>query len=117
MSTIFEDIIAGKAPATIVYQDELVTAFQDINPVAPVHILIIPNKAIPTVNDVTPEDEQMLGRLFTVARQIAVDMGIDKKGYRLLVNCGNDGGQEIYHLHMHLIGGRKLGPMVMRRDR
>lgn len=116
MSTVFAKIIAGEVPAEIVYQDDLVTAFKDINPVAPVHILIVPNKEIPTVNDVTPEDEAMLGRLFVVARKIAEQQGIAERGYRLLVNCRDDGGQEIYHLHMHLIGGRKLGPMVMRRD-
>lgn len=116
MSTVFARIIAGEVPAEIIYQDDLVTAFKDINPVAPVHILIVPNKEIPTVNDVTPEDEAMLGRLFVVARKIAEQQGIAERGYRLLVNCRDDGGQEIYHLHMHLIGGRKLGPMVMRRD-
>jgi histidine triad (HIT) family protein len=115
--TVFAKIIAGEAPATVVYQDDLVTAFKDINPVAPVHILIVPNKAIPTVNDVTPEDEQMLGHMFVVAKQVAEQMGVAERGYRLLVNCRDDGGQEIYHLHMHLLGGRRLGPMVMRKDR
>ena len=116
MSTIFAKIIAGQAPATIVYQDELVTAFKDIHPLAPVHILIVPNKEIPTVDDVTSDDEAMLGRMFTVARKIARDMGIAESGYRLLVNCRDDAGQEVYHLHMHLVGGRRLGPMLMRRE-
>jgi histidine triad (HIT) family protein len=116
MSTIFEKIIAGEAQAEIVYRDELVTAFKDIHPIAPVHILIVPNKAIATVNDVAPEDEPMLGHLFTVAKQVAKEQGIAERGYRLIVNCRDDGGQEIYHLHMHLIGGRKLGPMLARRD-
>lgn len=112
--TIFSKIIRREVPATIVYQDELVTAFRDINPQAPTHILIVPNKVIPTVNDVTPEDELTLGRLFTVARQLAAEEGIAESGYRLLVNCNRDGGQEVYHLHMHLVGGRPLGPMLKR---
>lgn len=112
--TIFSKIVAREIPAEIVYQDDRVTAFKDINPVAPVHILIIPNKEIPTVDDVTPEDEAVLGHLFVVARQVARDLGIAENGYRLIVNCRGDGGQEVYHLHMHLLGGRKLGPMLAR---
>lgn len=112
--TIFSKIIGGEIPADIVYQDELVTAFRDINPQAPTHILIIPNKLIPTANAVTAEDEVALGRLFTVAAKIAKDEGIAENGYRLIVNCNSHGGQEVYHLHMHLVGGRKLGPMLMR---
>lgn len=112
--TIFSKIIAKEIPADIVFQDDRVTAFKDINPVAPVHILIIPNHEIPTVDDVTPEDEAVLGHMFIVARQIARDLGIAENGYRLIVNCRDDGGQEIYHLHMHLLGGRKLGPMLAR---
>jgi len=116
MSTIFAKIIAGQAPAEIVYQDELVTAFKDIHPRAPVHILIVTNKEIPTVNDVEPEDELMVGHLFTVAKRVAQEQGIAESGYRLIVNCRDDGGQEVYHLHMHLLGGRRMGPMVARRD-
>ena len=116
MPTIFARIIAREAPADIVYQDKYVTAFKDIRPLAPVHILIVPNKEIPTVDDVTPDDEPMLGRMFTVARKIARDLGIAERGYRLLVNCRDDAGQEVYHLHMHLLGGRRLGPMLARRD-
>ena len=112
--TIFSKIIRREVPANIVYEDELVTAFRDINPQAPTHILIVPNKLIPTVNDVTPEDELMLGRLFTVARKLAAQEGIAASGYRLLVNCNRDGGQEVYHLHMHIVGGRPLGPMLKR---
>ena len=112
--TIFSKIIRREVPADIVYQDELVTAFRDIHPQAPSHILIVPNKPIPTVNDVTPEDELMLGRLFTVAQRIAREEGIAESGYRLLVNCNRDGGQEVYHLHMHIVGGQPLGPMLKR---
>ncbi len=112
--TIFAKIIRGDVEADIVYQDDLVTAFRDISPQAPVHILIVTNRAIPTVNDVTPDDEAALGRLFTVAAKLAQDEGIAESGYRLMVNCNRDGGQEVYHLHMHLLGGRPLGPMLAR---
>ena len=110
--TIFSKIIRKEIPADIVYEDDLVTAFRDINPRAPTHILIIPNKLIPTVDDVTPEDEAALGRMFTAASKIARAEGIAEDGYRLLVNCRRHGGQEVYHLHMHLLGGRPLGRML-----
>lgn len=116
MTTIFSKIIAREIPAEIVYQDDQVTAFKDIHPIAPAHILIVPNREIATVNDVTPEDEQMLGHMFTVAKEIAQQMGITESGYRLLINCNQDAGQEVFHLHMHLLGGRKLGPMLARQD-
>jgi histidine triad (HIT) family protein len=116
MTTIFSKIIAREIPAQIVYQDEQVTAFKDISPQAPTHILIVPNVEIPTVNDVQPEQEQMLGHLFTVARQIAAEQGIAESGYRLIINCNQDGGQEVFHLHMHLLGGRRLGPMLAKRE-
>lgn len=116
MSTIFSKIIAGEIPSEKVYQDDRVTAFKDINPLAPVHILIVPNKEIATVDDVTPEDEAVLGHMFIVAAQVAREQGISESGYRLIVNCRNDGGQEVYHLHMHLMGGRRLGPMLVKKD-
>lgn len=112
--TIFSKIVSGEAPADIVYQDEHVTAFRDINPQAPTHILIIPNRAIPTVNDVTAEDEATLGHLFVVAAKLAQDEGIADDGYRLIVNCNRYGGQIVFHLHMHLLGGRPMGRMVQR---
>lgn len=111
--TIFSKIIRKEIPADVVYEDELVTAFRDINPRAPTHILIIPNKLIPTVNDVTEDDEATMGRMFTVARKLAEQEGVSEDGYRLLVNCNTHGGQEVYHIHMHLVGGRPLGPMLM----
>jgi len=110
--TIFSKIIRQEIPAKLLYQDELVSAFRDIHPKAPSHILIVPNKVIPTVNDVTTEDEVTLGRLFTVARQLAEQEGIAEQGYRLIVNCNRHGGQEVFHLHMHLLGGKSLGPML-----
>ena len=112
MSTIFSKIIAKEIPADIVYEDDLVLAFKDIAPQAPVHILIIPKKEIPTANDVTEADEITLGRMFIVAAKIAKEQNIAESGYRLMINCNKDGGQEVYHLHMHILGGRKLGPML-----
>ena len=112
--TIFSKIIRREIPSDIVYQDDLVTAFRDINPQAPTHILIVPNKLIPTANDVSAEDEVALGRLFTVAAKLADQEGIAADGFRLMVNCNRHGGQDVYHLHMHLIGGRPLGPMLAR---
>ncbi|MBG3131400.1 purine nucleoside phosphoramidase [Proteus mirabilis] len=110
--TIFSKIIRGEIPAKIVFQDDTVTAFRDISPQAPTHILIIPNKLIPTVNDVTAEDEQVLGHLFVVAAKIAQQEGIAEDGYRLVMNCNKHGGQEVFHIHMHLLGGKPLGPLL-----
>jgi histidine triad (HIT) family protein len=115
MATLFTKIINQEIPADIVYQDEHVTAFRDINPQAPVHILVVPKKEIPTVNDIEPTDEQLVGKLFTAAKKIAAAEGVAESGYRLLINCNRDGGQEVFHLHMHLFGGRPLGPMILRR--
>ncbi len=115
MATIFEKIVRGELPADIVHQDDRVTAFRDIRPAAPTHILIVPNKPIPTVNDVTSEDEPLLGHMIYVAKQLAEKEGIAEDGYRLIINCNKHGGQEVYHLHLHLIGGRPLGPMVVRK--
>lgn len=112
--TIFSKIVNGELPADIVYKDEMVTAFRDINPQAPTHVLIIPNKLIPTVGDVTEEDRDTLGQLFIAAAKIAEQEGIAESGYRLLINCGPDGGQEVYHMHMHMVGGHKMGPMLMK---
>ncbi|EEI47102.1 histidine triad domain protein [Proteus mirabilis ATCC 29906] len=110
--TIFSKIIRGEIPADIVFQDDTVTAFRDISPQAPTHILIIPNKLIPTVNDVTAQDEQVLGHLFVVAAKIAQQEGIAEEGYRLVMNCNKHGGQEVFHIHMHLLGGKPLGPLL-----
>lgn len=110
--TIFSKIIRREVPADIVYQDELVTAFRDISPQAPTHILIVPNLLIPTTNDVVPGHEAALGRMITVAAKIAKEQGIAEDGYRLIMNCNRHGGQEVYHIHLHLVGGRQLGPML-----
>lgn len=113
--TIFKKIIDKEIPADIVYEDDLVLAFRDIEPQAPTHILIIPKKEIATVNDVTEADEQVLGRLMIVAAKIAKEQSIDESGYRLIINVNEHGGQEVFHLHMHLIGGRSLGAMLPRK--
>lgn len=105
---IFCKIIAGEIPSTQVYADEQVTAFRDINPVAPTHVLIIPNQHIASVNELAPPDEQVMGHLFTVARQIAAQEGIAESGYRSIINTGPDGGQEVFHIHLHLIGGQRM---------
>ena len=113
--TIFGKIVRGEVEADVVYRDELVTAFRDINAQAPTHVLIVPNEAIATAADVEASHEAALGRLFTAARKIAEAEGIAADGYRLIVNAGEHGGQEVFHLHMHLLGGRALGPMLSRR--
>ena len=105
---IFCKIVSGEIKGEIVYSDEQVTAFRDINPVAPTHILIVPNRHIESVSALDMEDEPLIGRLFTVARQLANEEGISKGGYRLITNTGVDGGQTVLHLHLHLIGGRAM---------
>jgi len=113
--TLFLRIVRGEVSADVVYQDDLVTAFRDIAPQAPVHVLIVPNEPIPTVADVEERHEPTLGRLITVARRIAEGEGLAEDGYRLIVNCKEHGGQEVDHLHVHLLGGRPLGPMLSHR--
>lgn len=110
--TIFSKIINGEIPADIVYRDDQVTAFRDINPQAPLHVLIVPNKIIPTLNDAAPEDEALLGHLLTVAAKIAREEGIAEDGYRIITNCGKNAGQEVLHLHLHLLGGKKMGALL-----
>lgn len=114
MPTIFERIIAHELPATILHQDDRVTAFRDIRPQAPVHILIVPNRPIPTANDIEDGDETLVGHMFTVARDLARREGIAESGYRLIINCNEHGGQEVFHLHVHLVGGAPLGRMLAR---
>jgi len=105
---LFCKIIRGEAPGKILYRDEQVTAFRDAHPAAPVHILIVPNRHIASVNDLGPEDELLIGRLFSVAKQLAQQEGTQESGYRLIVNTGAHGGQTIPHLHLHLIGGQRM---------
>ena len=110
--TIFRKIIDKEIPSDMLYQDEFVTAFRDITPQAPVHILIIPNKLIATTNDIEIEDEVLIGKLYSVAKKLAKQEGIAESGYRLIMNCNQDAGQEVYHIHLHLLGGRPLGKLV-----
>lgn len=112
--TIFGRIVRGEIDADVVYRDDLVTAFRDISPKAPTHVLIVPNEPVPTVADVEARHEAALGRMFTAARRIAEEEGIAESGFRLIVNTRDHGGQEVYHLHMHLLGGRPLGPLLQR---
>jgi histidine triad (HIT) family protein len=108
-STIFSKIINREIPADIVYESDEILAFRDIKPQAPVHILIIPKIEIPKVTDLDGEKHsQLLGKLFDAANKLAKEMKIDQDGFRLVFNCGNNGGQEVYHLHMHLLGGRQM---------
>ncbi len=112
--TLFTKIINHEIPADILFQDDDVTVFKDIAQLTPHHLLIIPNKPIPTVNDVTTEDQMVLGKLLLTAAKMAQNLNIAENGYRLIINCNRDGGQEVYHLHMHLLGGKPLGPMLSR---
>lgn len=105
--TIFKRIIDREIPADIVYEDDQCMAFRDIHPAAPVHIVVIPKKEIPTVDDIAPEDEPLVGHLFVVMAKIAAEQGLTD-GYRVVVNCGRDAGQAVFHLHYHLLGGRGL---------
>jgi len=108
MDCIFCRIAKKEIPAEIVYEDELILAFKDIKPVAPVHILIIPKSHIPSVNHLAMEDKTLMGDLILVAQKIAKDRSVDKSGYRLVLNIGQDAGQTVDHLHLHLIGGHRL---------
>jgi histidine triad (HIT) family protein len=107
--TIFQKIIKKEIPAKIVHEDEHCIAFRDVNPQAPTHILIIPKKEIPTMNDVKPEDQMVLGHLLLTAPKIAKAEGLAEKGYRLVINTNADAGQTVFHIHMHIIGGRLMG--------
>ncbi len=109
---VFCKIVNGELPAKVVYEDDLIMAFHDINPQRKVHVLVIPKKHIPSLNDLTPEDKEIMGHLLVKVPEIAKKLGIAEEGYRLIVNTGKHGGQEIYHVHFHLLGGEPVGPMV-----
>jgi histidine triad (HIT) family protein len=106
--TIFGKIARGEIPADLVYEDEDLVAFRDISPQAPVHLLIIPRKTIPTLNDAGPEDAELIGKLFLAAARVAREAGIAERGYRTVVNCNAAAGQTVFHLHLHVLGGRPL---------
>ena len=105
---LFCKIVSGEIPGTIVYRDDDATAFRDIHPVAPTHILIVPNRHIDSVNELEEADEKLTGHLLRVASQLAKSEGINLKGYRIITNTGPDGGQAVFHLHVHLIGGQRM---------
>lgn len=109
---IFCKIINKEIPSSVVYEDDEILAFRDINPAAPVHILVIPKKHISSLVDLKEEDELVVGRIYTVINKITRKEGIDEKGFRVIVNCGEDGGQEVQHLHFHVLGGKKLGTKI-----
>jgi len=105
---IFCQIVQGELPANIVYETERAIAFTDIRPQAPHHILIIPKEHIPTLNDISDQHQDLIGELFLIAKKVADQLGIAEKGYRTVFNCNRDGGQDVYHIHLHLLGGRKM---------
>lgn len=105
---LFCKIRDGKIPAELVFQNDEVLAFNDVNPQAPTHLLIIPKKHVSTVNDLNQEDEVMMGKLFSAAKQIAAEKGLSDDGYRLVVNCNEGAGQTVFHIHMHLLAGRAM---------
>lgn len=106
---VFCKIVAGQIPAKLLYQDEHLTAFHDINPQAPVHVLIIPNRHVESLASLGAEDAEAAGRLLAIAHQLAQATGVDQSGYRVVFNVGPDAGMAVYHLHAHLLGGRRLG--------
>lgn len=108
MDCIFCKIINKEIPAQIVYEDEQILAFKDINPVAPEHILLIPKKHISTLSDLQPEDSNLMGHIVYTAQKLAGELGLAEKGFRLVSNCKEDGGQTVFHIHFHLLGGRFL---------
>ena len=111
MDCIFCRIISGEIQSDIIYQDEQAVAFRDVNPKAPVHLLVVPRKHIESVAELTEDETPISGHLVAVANRLARETGISEKGYRLVVNCGPDGGQLVPHLHLHLLGGRQMGKL------
>lgn len=112
MSTIFTKIIEREIPANIVYENDKVLAFKDINPQAPIHILVVPKKEIPTVNDIKAEDRELIGEMYLAIGEITKELGVQEEGYRVITNCNQYGGQEVFHLHFHIMAGEPLGPML-----
>lgn len=108
MECIFCKIISGEIPADIVYRDDELLAFRDIRPQAPVHLLVIPVRHIETVLDLTQDEDRLVGKMILLANKLAREEGIDEKGFRMLFNCRDHGGQDVYHIHLHLLGGRRM---------
>ena len=112
MGSIFTKIINREIPANIVYENDKVIAFKDINPAAPIHILVVPKKEIPTINDIEFEDKDIIGEMYLAIKEITKDLGIAEEGYRVITNCNKYGGQEVFHLHFHILGGKLLGTLL-----
>ena len=112
MASIFTKIINREIPSDIVFENDKVIAFKDINPQAPVHILVVPKKEIATINDIKEEDKELIGEVYLAIGKIAAQLGMAEEGYRVIANCNEYGGQEVFHIHFHLLGGEKLGPLV-----
>ena len=110
---IFCKIIRGEIPPAKVYEDDEILAFNDVNPVTPIHILVIPKKHINSLADMKPEDEKLIGRIYGVINKIAEDKGFKEEGFRVIVNCGKNGGQEVMHLHFHILAGKQLGEKIV----
>lgn len=110
---LFCKIVKGEVPSTKVYEDDEIYAFKDINPAAPIHILVIPKKHITSLAHLQKEDEALVGKIYGVMNQIAEEQGFKENGYRVIVNCGKDGGQEVMHLHFHLLAGKQLGEKIV----
>ena len=110
---IFCKIIKGEIPSEKVYEDDEILAFKDIQPAAPIHILVIPKKHISTLLEVAEEDSTLMAKIFQVINKIVKDLGIEKDGFRVIANCGKDSGQEVMHIHFHLLAGRKMGPKII----
>ena len=108
MDCLFCKIVAGEIPADIIYESDDAIAFRDINPMAPTHVLVIPRKHISTINDIAIEDEARVGKLFTAAREIAAADGVAEDGYRVAMNCNEAAGQSVFHIHLHVMGGRQF---------
>ena len=105
---LFLKIVAGEIPADVVHETDNVLAFRDVNPQASTHVLVIPKRRIPTINDITEADSPLIGELFLVAKTVAAEEGLAEDGYRLVMNCNSHGGQTVFHIHLHLIGGRPM---------
>ncbi len=110
---IFCKIINKEIPSTIVYEDDKVIAFNDVNPAAPIHILVVPKKHIEKVLDVKDDEMDLIAHIYKVINKIASDQGFAEKGFRVITNCGKDSGQEVMHLHFHILGGKTLGPKIV----
>ena len=113
MDCIFCKIINKEIPSSIVYEDDEILAFKDIAPLAPVHIVVIPKKHIEKITQISEADEKLIGRIYTVINKIAVEQGIAEDGFRVIINCGENGGQEVKHIHFHLLGGAKLNSKIV----